>query len=174
MAKEVKKVKGAGKRRPVETPAQGLTGKQMAFACAYLGEAKFNATEAARIAGYEGDHNTLSVTGHDNLRNPKIAAYVDKMLESVQMSALEVLSELSAIARSDWREHLTIKRDKDGNEIDATLQLKDKLKALELVGKHHKLFVERTELTGKDGGAIEVKRPEDLSDNELARIANSK
>jgi hypothetical protein len=45
-----------------------LTPKQRKFVEAFTG----NATEAARIAGYQGDDNTLGVTGYDLLRNPKI------------------------------------------------------------------------------------------------------
>ena len=51
-------------------------------------------------------------------------------------------------------------RREDGDEreiVETELELYSALEALSLLGKHHKLFVERTEITGKDGGAIEVK-----------------
>jgi hypothetical protein len=65
-----------------------------------------------------------------------------------------VLSELADIAKADWREFVEIRYDKDGKMIDATLRLTDKIKALELVGKHHKLFTDKIEHGGKIG--IEV------------------
>lgn len=143
-------------KKPAQQPEETLTGKQLAFISAYLGEARFNATQAARIAGYAGDDNALAVQGHDNLRNPKIAGAVEARLAELHMSDKEVLVELADIARSDWRDHLVIKRDREGNEIEAYLLLKDKIRALELVGKYHKLFTDKTELTGRGGGPIET------------------
>jgi len=55
-------------------------------------------------------------------------------------------------------------------EID--FELYDAQAALEKLGKHHKLFVERTELTGLNGGPIEHKEVTQLSDDELANIAS--
>jgi phage terminase small subunit len=43
--------------------------------------------------------------------------------------------------------------------------------ALRDLGKFHKLFADRVEHTGKDGGAIEIRRADDLTDDELAAIA---
>lgn len=37
-----------------------------------------------------------------------------------------------------------------------TIELYDAQAALQLLGRHHKLFVDRTELTGKDGDPIEI------------------
>jgi hypothetical protein len=54
-----------------------LTLKQEKFAAAYIGIANGNATEAARQAGYAGSDATLGVTGHDLIKNPKIAARID-------------------------------------------------------------------------------------------------
>lgn len=44
-----------------------------------------------------------------------------------------------------------------------------KVEALKLLGQHLKLFVERHEHTGKDGGAIETKDVSELSDLDRAR-----
>jgi phage terminase small subunit len=44
--------------------------------------------------------------------------------------------------------------------------------ALRDLGKYHKLFAERHEHTGKDGGPIEFKRADEMTDDELARIAS--
>lgn len=87
-----------------------LTGKQQMFVEAYLGVAKFNATEAARLAGYEGNDNTLSTVGFENLRKPNIAAVMLERLNEAAMSANEVLARLSKIASSDLDDFL----DEDG------------------------------------------------------------
>jgi phage terminase small subunit len=51
----------------------GLTGKQRMFVAAYIGPAAGNATKAAEMAGYKSDNrNSLYVTAHDTLRNPKV------------------------------------------------------------------------------------------------------
>lgn len=77
--------------------AEGLTNKQRVFVAAYLD--CLNATEAARRAGYQGDANVLGVTGHDNLRNPKIAAAVSKGMTERIMGADEAAMRLSEHAR---------------------------------------------------------------------------
>lgn len=75
-----------------------LTGKQRAFINAYLGEAKFNATEAARVAGYKGDDVTLAAVGYENLRKPQIEAEVRARFNEATMSANEVLARITEIA----------------------------------------------------------------------------
>lgn len=52
------------------------------------------------------------------------------------------------------------------------ISTRDKVKALELLGKHLGLFIERKEITGKNGGPIQMQSMEVLSDEELARIAS--
>lgn len=57
---------------------ENITEKQRRFIMAYLGEAKGNATEAARIAGYKGSENTLASVGKENLRKPHIFETITK------------------------------------------------------------------------------------------------
>lgn len=87
-----------------------LTGKQQAFINAYLGEARFNATEAARLAGYEGNDVTLAAVGYENLRKPQIATEINTRLNESAMSAHEVLDRLTQIARGEVTDFL----DEDG------------------------------------------------------------
>jgi phage terminase small subunit len=78
--------------------SEALTGKQQAFINAYLSNG-FNATEAAREAGYEGkDDHSLASIGYENLRKLEIAAVVKARLNEATMSANEVLYRLSEIA----------------------------------------------------------------------------
>jgi phage terminase small subunit len=124
-----------------------LSQKQKLFVEAYL--VNPNATEAARKAGYKGNDVTLASVGAENLRKPQIAERLQERVEAEIMSANEVLTELAEIAKADWQDFLEIRRDKHGDIIDASLKLSDKIKALELVGKYHKLFTEKVEHGGE-------------------------
>ncbi len=115
-----------------------LTHKQKLFALAYLGEANGNATEAARLAGYRGNDVTLASVGLENLRKPQISALIEARLSEAAMSGLDILRRLTGIAR------------REGDDVT----VKDQLRALELLGKHHKLFVDRVEQN--NSGRIEV------------------
>ena len=53
-----------------------MTHKQKKFVEAYLGEANGNATEAARIAGYAGNDNTLKTVGCEVKHHPKVSAMI--------------------------------------------------------------------------------------------------
>lgn len=157
----------------------GLSDKQKLFVEEYL--QCLNATEAARKAGYKGGENTLASQGSDNLRNAKIRAYVDARLAESAMKADEVLGRLTEQARGSLDDFLkngsldleqAAQRGKlhmvkkitqkkrsfgeDGIETEIQIELHDSQAALTLLGKHHRLFVDRQELTGKEGGAIEV------------------
>jgi phage terminase small subunit len=123
-----------------------LTQRQRLFVEAFIGSAQGNAREAARMAGYSGDDNALSQRGYELVRIPKIAELIGVRVTEAVMRANEVLSELSAIAKADWQNFLEIRRDREGETIAATLKLSDKIKALELVGKYHKLFSDRVDL----------------------------
>lgn len=163
---------------------EALTGKQAAFIDAYLGEARFNATEAARIAGYKGDDNTLSSVGYENLRKPDIAAVVLERLNEAAMSANEVLARLSKHARgrlvdllnedgqfdlalaeergvADLLKKLKVRtntrRTREGEEIEDVsyeYEIHDPQAALVHLGKFHKLFAERVEHSNPDGSSI--------------------
>jgi phage terminase small subunit len=123
-----------------------LTQKQRLFVESFIGAAAGNGRVAARMAGYSGDDNALSQRAFELMRNSKISELIGVRVEQAVMRANEVLSELSAIAKADWQDFLEIRRDKDGDVIDATLKLSDKIKSLELLGKYHKLFSDRVDL----------------------------
>ncbi|MCM3873686.1 MAG: terminase small subunit [Pyrinomonadaceae bacterium] len=103
-----------------------LSLKQQHFVDAYLGEAKGNGTKAAQIAGYRGSPQTLKAVASENLTKPDIAREIQKALRTV-MTSEKVLEELSQIASAECRE---------------PVRIGDKLKALDLMGKHHRIFNE--------------------------------
>ncbi len=75
-----------------------LTGKQKLFVEAYLSNG-FNATEAARTAGYKAkDDHSLASIGYENLRKLEISTAVKERMNEAAMSANEVLKRLSDIA----------------------------------------------------------------------------
>jgi phage terminase small subunit len=55
-----------------------LTEKQRLFAEFYTGEAKFDATVAAEMAGYKGNFRTVASTASRLLRNDLVRDYLDK------------------------------------------------------------------------------------------------
>lgn len=95
--------------------------------------------EAHKQAGYSGDYSAASLMLD---RNVKIKERVNELLEEkgqkVEVNAAWVLENLKQIA-------IEAKRDKDRSAAN---------KALELIGKHLRMFVDRQEHTGADGEAI--------------------
>lgn len=155
-----------------------LTAKQKAFIEAYL--THWNATKAALEAEYSP--KTAYSIGQENLKKPEIAAAIQARLDEKVMSANEVLDRLSQQARFDLGKYVRgesvdldaliadgyghlIKAIKPGKFGD-TIEFHDPFAALQLLGKHHGLFVDRQELTGKDGGPIELDTTGGLSDEE--------
>lgn len=153
-----------------------LTARQQAFVVEYV--KCWNASEAARRAGYTGDANTV---GPRLLANVGVKAQIDAFKAEHIMSAEEVQVLLTEQARSDIGDFLTqdgdavtvdlpkaiaakktglIKklsqtrttrtRGEDETEVtvSTTIELYDKQAALVQAGKIHKLFVERQEVNG--------------------------
>ena len=111
--------------------SQELTVKQKLFAREYVRNGG-NATRAAQIAGYSGSYETLQTVGSENLRKPLIKAAITKKLSKI-LDENEVLGELSVVARNR----------------KAKISGGDKMKALELIGKHLNLFSDKLEVTHK-------------------------
>ncbi len=124
---------------PEHTPSlvpRELTLKQQRFVEAYCGVARGNGTEAARLASYEGNDVTLAGVAYENLRKPQIKSAINERLDALAMDKGEILSELSDIGRSEWRDHVEVILDKKtGAVVDAKLRLTDKVKALDILSK---------------------------------------
>lgn len=146
-----------------------FTGKQQAFIDAYFAT-NFNGVRAAKMAGYAGSYSVLGVVAHDNLKNPKIRAEIDKRMKKSIMGADEVMIRLTAIARADFGDvtdaqgNVDVKLAKkrgmsflikeqeftekfipqEGHDDimirTAKVKLHDPMRALEMLGKHHKVF----------------------------------
>lgn len=119
-----------------------LTAKQEAFVLAYIGEARFNASKAAAIAGYKDPGQA----GYELKKKQEVRARIDSYLEQQSLSAKEVLAELTDVATAEWRDFVEVlARDERGDPIRVKMDLSSKIKSLELVGKHHKLFTDNVE-----------------------------
>lgn len=153
----------------------GLSKKQQAFVEAYL--THWNATRAAILAGYS--ETSARSIGSENLTKPDIQAAIQSRLTELKMGADEVLTRLTDHARGSLapfiratpggdlrgfdlsddkplhllhRVSITTRTSKDDTtEEKVTLELYDAQAALALLGKHHKLFTDKVEHTGKDG-----------------------
>jgi len=137
-----------------------LTQKQFLF-CEHLIQTR-NGTKAARLAGYKGNDNVLAGVAHGNIRNPKIQAYLNERYAETCMSSDEVLSLLAKIARAsvsdycdengiiDWKKVAA-----DGYSIKAVMKAKlefeGKLRALELIGRAHAMFIDKIAPTDPTG-----------------------
>lgn len=153
-----------------------LTGLQQAFVIEYMKD--FNATRAAQRAGYNGGYSTCAMMGCENLKKPKIMAAISERLEQRAMGKEEVAHRLAMIARSSLEDVLTFQdggvwaidipgAHEEGNlyavkglentQYGLRVRMEEKLRALELLGKAHGMFVDRQEITGKDQGPIETK-----------------
>jgi len=86
------------------TEKKSLTDKQAAFVREYV--QCWNATEAARRAGYQGNDGTLRVTGHDNLTKPNIDAAIKEAIQKNVMSQEEALARMSEIARGEYARYI--------------------------------------------------------------------
>jgi hypothetical protein len=168
-----------------------LTGKQQAFVNAYLGAARFNATEAARLAGYKGDDVTLRNVAKENLTKPYIKTAIAEFWNANAMTAEETLHRLADMARGDIGDFLsTFTVTKDGKTKQITIVDMEKVKAngrlvksitqtklgprIELydaraalvdIGRYHKMFTDKTEQT-----SINIDYTT-LTDKQLERIA---
>ena len=116
-----------------------LTPKQSMFVKEYLID--LNATQAAIRAGYS--EKTANEQASRLLANVSISSAVqiemDKRAESVSITAEDVLQSIKAIRDA------TVSAEKYG----------EALKANELLGKHLKLFTDKTELSGPGGLPID-------------------
>jgi phage terminase small subunit len=151
-----------------------LTVKQKAFCDEYLID--LNATQAAIRAGYSTD--TAKEIGSENLTKPNIRAYIDKEIaersKRTGINQDRVIRELARIAFVNANDVINIDEatlkdnateddtaaiasvkvktipTKDGEGVEREIKLTDKLKALELLGKHLGMFKDKVELSVLD------------------------
>jgi phage terminase small subunit len=124
-----------------------LTPKQQRFVNAYLGAAKGNGAEAARLAGYK-DGAGLRQAAVQLLTMTDVRAAIDAQLAAETLSAAEVLHHLTDVGMAEWHEFVeVVVNPRTGETLKVRMDLTNKVKALELLGKFHKLFTDKQEST---------------------------
>lgn len=174
----------------------GLTNKQRRFVEEYLVD--LNAAAAARRAGYS--ESSASIIGRKNLGLPQVqaalTAEMDALTLRTHISQDKVMRELARIAFADPRRVMSWGPDGvtliDSSTLDADdaamvaevsqttsanggslrIKLHSKIQSLELIGRRLGLFPTRTEITGADGGPLQVAAV-DMTDEQLLALART-
>ena len=163
-----------------------LTLKQLKFIDAYLGSCNGNAKRAAIEAGYP--EKTAQQQGSENLSKPVIKAEISRRYRESCMDEEEVLRRLGDQARgvgayidtsiSEAKPHVRVKQLIDaglGHLIKSVkytdkgacnLEFYDAQAALIHIGRHLKLFTDKTEHSGEVG----VRNLSDIPDHELDKL----
>lgn len=106
-----------------------LNDRQKKFCEEYLED--LNATKAYQRA-YECDYDTANRCGPRLLVNVGVKAYINHLIDSytdnVDITVAEITNELKKIA------------------LDPTTRKSDRIKALELLGKYKRMFVDKAEI----------------------------
>lgn len=107
-------------------PRRKLTIKQAKFVKHYAAT-NGNGFQAAKAAGYQTNDETLRSIASENLTKPNVQQELQRTLRKV-LSPDEVLAKLAEVA-----------------DEAPVIKGSDKLKALELIGRFHKLFTDKVE-----------------------------
>lgn len=150
-----------------------VTEKQKVFADEYLID--LNATRAYKVAYPAAKKDEVAaVNGNRMLRNAKVAEYITERMQDRQkrteITQDKVLQELAAVAFSNATDYVEVRDNavivKDTASLSDTqikalagikesrggieVKLNDKLKALELLGRHLGMFKDKVEVSGID------------------------
>lgn len=129
-----------------------LTEKQARFLRAFVGEAKGNATQAARLAGYRGSDATLRATASRLLRRSGIAAALEEHRRDLEAKGIltrdEILARLASIARGEVEEPHVLQ---SGEVVYAPPKFSDRRGALMDAARMMGLLVDRIEVRAFDG-----------------------
>lgn len=172
-----------------------LTPKQELFVHEYLID--LNATQAAIRAGYS--EKTAAAIGSENLLKPEIKSAIEelqgKRLGKTEITGERVLAAIAEIAFGDLRrmfdENGALKRPTDWDdetaaavagievitvskgegEIEHVAKIKraDRLRALDMLARHHSLYNDKLELTGVDALADRLARAQGRSEPKKPR-----
>ena len=127
-----------------------LNTRQKAFCEYYV--ACGNATESAIKAGYKEKY--AGVNADKLLKNTNVSKYIKKIMEEHANNRIakaeEVLEFLTATLRGEVTEEVVVGGfGKSATEkISKNVDLKDRLKAAELLGKRYRLFTDKVEVDG--------------------------
>lgn len=149
-----------------------MTKKQKLFCDEYLID--LNATQAAIRAGYSPE--TAYSIGGENLKKPELRAYIDtamaersrrtgisqdrvlmELAKVAFLNPVDVINPQTASVREDARpedtaaiQSVKVKKSysETGEMTEREVRMADKLKALELIGRHLGMFRDKVEVSG--------------------------
>ena len=157
-----------------------LSAKRRAFVEEYIVD--FNATQAAIRAGYS--EKTAYSIGWENLRIPEIADDIERRISELALGKHETLIRLGEQARAEYAKYIDATGGSPSIDVEAMLddgkahliksikhtsnginiEFHDAQAALVHIGRHHKLFTDKSEVKLDIG---------DMSDDELRAIIES-
>jgi phage terminase small subunit len=145
-------VRKAVEKGDIRAVKLALTPRQRKFCEEY--NLDFNATAAAIRAGYSPKYADRQA--HLLMLNEGVAMYIDDLARSKEAKVVSVdpdyiIQRITAIVNKEGA--------RDG----------DKLRGLELLARHLGMFIERTEISGRDGEAIQIEKREIQQEAEAFR-----
>lgn len=172
-----------------------MNDRHKAFIEQYL--ISFNATDAYQSVYAAVSRSSAAANGWRLLQDEEIAKAIRQRLSEAAMTADEVLMRLARQARGDVDDYLdefgnfdlekarqgqktglikklkskTTRRifeDETVETVEVEFELYDAQAALVHLGKHHRLFADRTEVTGKDGGPVQT---EQTTKHDLSKLS---
>lgn len=132
-----------------------LTIKQKKFADEYIKTG--NAYRSAKNAGYSENYAKGNVIRL--LENERVKAYVSQKMKEIEDSkiadAKEVLELLTSIARGEVTEKAILLSGNGMQElVPKSADIKDRIRAAELIGRRYALFTDKMEVEGNIGAVI--------------------
>lgn len=137
-----------------------ISGKKQIWADAYIGEARFNASEAGRIAGYKNARRS----GQDNLHDPACQAYIKNALQESAVSRDEILTLVGEDARRTEGEILKLTTAIGSEIVQSSLVsslISARTSARTNLMKAHGMFTENIAVTGSLRREIVIVDPDD-------------
>jgi len=107
---------------PAAEPVR-FTRKQRLFIGFFLGEANFNQTKAAKLAGYAD--RCASSMGASNMRKPRITREIERLLGLMGMTTQEIEGRLGMMARGEIPTKTVIKGSETTKTFDERQALED-------------------------------------------------
>jgi len=132
-------------------PYAGLTVGEAKFVREYITNGN-NARAAMTVAGYRKDQHPI--IGRPHIKDAILRHFRDWAQEQ-KLTPADIIGELAMIAFAPI--------------TDTRIPIKDKMRALELLGKHLGLFTDKIDLTLRKRWEVEVSLDR-LSDSELAHL----
>lgn len=126
--------------------AMALSPKRQAFVDAYVGDARFNATEAARHAGYKQPQS----------QGPRLLLNVE--VKKTIQGITEQAKKVCAMSREEWviwlqgvalGQVMDVDTTLSGDVIEKLPKMSDRLKAVDLLGKFTGMQVDRLQVEGR-------------------------